>query len=185
MPHKEPEKSNEPGLLKKSEPVFLAFAKIRKPHGLNGEVTVEMLSDFPEHVSEGDVLYIGKDYKKITLHSIRKAGKTYLISFKDHHSRDSVDHLRNEIIFILSDMLPELNSDEFYHHDLIGMMVYDLSKNLIGVISEIITTGANDVYVVTAQGAEKQEILLPAIRSVVREVDLESRCVFVEMPEWL
>lgn len=185
MSHQKPEKSNKPGLLKNSEPVFLAFAKIRKPHALHGEVSVEMLSDFPEQVSEGDTLFIGESHTQIILHSIRKTGKTYLVAFKDHASRDSVERLRNEIIYILSDALPELDEDEYYHHDLIGMTVYDMSKILIGVITEIITTGANDVYVVTSEGTEKREILLPAIKSVIREVDLESHCVFVEMPEWL
>lgn len=185
MPHKKPEKNDKPGLLKTSEPVFLAFAKIRKPHALHGEVTVEMLSDFPNQVAEGNDLYIGADKKPMILRSIRNAGKTYLISFKGYESRDSVEHLRNAMIYILSDALPELNADEYYHHDLIGMAVYDLSRNLIGIISEIITTGANDVYVVTSDDAEKREILLPAIKSVVREVDLESHSVFVEMPEWL
>jgi len=185
MPRHKPEKSDKPGLLEKSEPVFLAFAKIRKPHALRGEVSVEMISDFPEQVQEGDTLFIGESHAQFSLHTIRKAGKSYLISFKDHTSRDSIEHLRNEMIYILSDSLPELSTDEYYHHELIGMTVKDMSDEIIGVISEIITTGANDVYVVTSNAAEKREILLPAIKSVIRKVDLELGCVYVEMPEWL
>ncbi len=185
MSNQEPDKRNKPGLLKNSEPVFLAFAKIRKPHGLKGEVAVEMLSNFPDQFGEGDVVYIGEKKQPYTLQTIREAVKSYLLSFKECNDRNSVEHLRNLIIFIQRDALPDLTDDEYYHHDLIGMSVFDSKGNCIGEIAEIITTGANDVYVIATGQDTNNELLLPAIKSVIQEVDLVKKRVIVELPEWL
>ena len=175
----------ESGLLNNSKPVFLAFAKIRKPHALQGVVAVEILSDFPDHYQEGDTVYVGDKHEKLILRSIRKAGKGYLIAFQDHNSKESVERFRNKLIFVKSESLPELDQNEYFHHDLIGIKVYDVNDKIIGSISEIISTGANDVFVIRPSVKGEKEILLPAIRSVIREVDQEKGKITVVLPEWL
>lgn len=185
MSSPKPEKNNRPGLLKNSKPVFLAFAKIRKPHGLKGEVTVEMLSDFPDQFNKGDQVFIGETYHPYTLREIKKAAKTYLLSFQELKDRNAVEGLRNQIVYIKSDALSALPDGEYFHHDLIGMEIFDLKETFLGIISEIITTGANDVYVVTQDQDENREVLLPAIKSVIKKVDVQARRIVVDPPEWL
>lgn len=177
-------KETKPGLLINSEPVFLAVAKILKPHALRGEVSAEMLSDFPDRLQEGKVVFLGENHQEITLHSIRETGKNYLLSFKGHSTRDSVETFRNVMVYIKSDVMPDLAENEYYHHDLLGMAVIDIHDKPVGVIAEIITTGANDVYVITSEDPEKNEILIPAIRSAVKQIDLEKRIMRIELPEW-
>jgi 16S rRNA processing protein RimM len=162
----------------------LAVAKIFKPHALRGEVSVQMLSDFPDRLKEGKTVYLGEAYSEHTIHSIRKAGKTYLVSFKGHQTREAVEHLRNVIVYVKGEVLPQLEQHEYYHHDLIGMRVVDSQENPVGVLTEIITTGANDVYVIKPEEPDRNDILLPAIRSVVRKVDLEAGIMVVDLPEW-
>ena len=173
-----------PGLLKNSEPVFLAVAKILKPHALRGEVSAEMLSDFPDRLQEGKVVFLGENHQEIAINSIRKTGKNYLFSFKGHSTRDSVESFRNVMVYIKNEVLPDLAENEYYHHDLLGMVVIDMHDKPVGVISEIITTGANDVYVITGEDPEKKEILIPAIRSAVKQINLENRIMRIELPEW-
>jgi len=185
MSHQKPENNAEPGLLKTSKPVFLAFAKIRKPHGLHGEISVEMLTDFPNEFDKGSIVYLGKDHVELVIDSIRKAGARYLIALQKHGDRNSVEYLRNKMMFIKSDSLPELGDGEYFHHDLIGMTVYDMENTQIGLVSEIITTGANDVYVIAPNVRDNKEILLPAIRSVIKNINLDEKRIVVKMPEWL
>jgi len=178
------EKNKKPGLLKKSEPGFLAISKIFKPHALRGEVSAEMLSDFPDRLEHGKTVFIGKNHKQYQINTLRKAGKKYLISFLDHNDRDSVEHLRNQIIYIINEELPSLDEDEYYHHDLLGILVYSTAKEKIGTVSEIISTGANDVYVITPNLPENKEILIPAIKPVIKSIDIKERIMVIEMPEW-
>jgi len=90
---------------------------------------------------------------------------------------------RNQYLYVRADELPPLPEGEYYHHQLLGLRVFDLQGNLLGVLSEILETGANDVYVVRDEGGS--EILLPVIEGVILEVDLGARRLIVNPPEWL
>ncbi len=185
MIQEKPNSGNKSGLLKNSKPVFLAFAKIRKPHALKGEVSVEMLADFPEHYQRGAEIFIGDDRVPHTIHSIRKTGKTYLVAFENLNTRDAVEHLRNSIIYVRTKTVPALGVNEFYHHELIGMKVVDISERALGIVTEIITTGANDVYVIDQGIPDSVDILIPAIDSVIKKIEIEKGTIVVELPEWL
>ena len=184
MQKKESEKRNQSGLLNNGKPAFLAVAKIHKPHGLNGEVSVELLTDFPERLIKGKQVYIGENHIPAQIDTIRKADKKYLISFVDHYSRDSVGSFRNEMVYVQGEDLPVLTNNEYYHHDLIGMRVISIEEKEIGVLIEIILTGANDVYVIKPHNQDWKEILIPAIKSVVKKVDIEKKTMTVELQEW-
>ena len=172
------------GLLNNGKPDFLAVAKIHKPHGLNGEVSVELLSDFPERLVKGKQLFIGEKRIPIQIETIRKTDKKYLITFVDHDTRDSIESFRNQIVYIQGEGLPVLPENEFYHHDLIGMRVMSLEDQEIGVLVEIIRTGANDVYVIKPHDPDEKEVLIPAIRSVVKKVDIDSNKIVIKLQEW-
>ena len=89
-------------------------------------------------------------------------------------------------IAVPRDALPPAAEDEYYWVDLIGMAVYDTDEQYIGRIVDIIPTGANDVYVVKNKTKdENAEILIPAIESVVLEIDFENKTMRVELPEGL
>jgi len=184
MQKKESEGRNQSGLLNNGKPAFLAVAKIHKPHGLNGEVSVELLTDFPERLIKGKQVYIGENHFPSQIDTIRKADKKYLISFIDYYSRDSVGSFRNEIVYVQGEDLPMLTDNEYYHHDLIGMRVFSIEEKEIGVLIEIILTGTNDVYVIKPHNRDAKEILIPAIKSVVKEVDTENRKMTVKLQEW-
>ena len=184
MQKKDNEGCDQSGLLNNSKPAFLAVAKIYKPHGLNGEVSVELLTDFPERLIKGKQVYISESHFPAQIDTIRKADKKYLISFADHHSRDSVGSFRNEIVYIKGEGLPVLTDNEYYHHDLIGMRVFSIEEKEIGVLIEIIPTGANDVYVIKPHNRDAKEILIPAIKSVVKKVDTENKKMTVKLQEW-
>ena len=108
------------------------------------------------------------------------------LAFKDVTTRSQAEALTGCELLIPRKSLPPLEEDTHYWIDLIGMPVYTTDRECLGRITDIIATGANDVYVVkTPEGYPVEEILLPAIASVILEVDQQDQKMIVELPEGL
>ena len=184
MQNKENDRQNQSGLLNNGKPVFLAVAKIYKPHGLKGEVSVGLLTDFPERLTEGKQVYIGENHIPFKIDTIRKMGKKSPIPIGDNNSVDSVGSFRNQIVYIHDKNLPVLTNNEYYHHDLLGMRVFSTEDQEIGFLVEIICTGANDVYIIKPEDQSAKEVLIPAIKDVVKNVDIKNKKMIVKLQEW-
>jgi 16S rRNA processing protein RimM len=105
-----------------------------------------------------------------------------LLALKEVTSRDQAKALVGAELYIQRAKLPKLEDDAYYWFDLIGLKVYASDNQYLGRLDSIIETGANDVYVVHK---EDREILIPALKSVVRSIDIESKIMQVELPEGL
>jgi 16S rRNA processing protein RimM len=117
------------------------------------------------------------------LESARPHGKGILIRFVGINDPETVGLLRNELVYKAAANLPKLPADEYYYHDLLGMQVFLEDGQKLGVLQEIIETGANDVYrVETGNG---KEVLLPAIESVIIDINTDEGCMIVRLQEWL
>ncbi len=175
--------NNQTGSLKNSEPEFLVAGKLRKSHGLNGEMWIEVLTDNPELLNQDIQVFIGENYKKITIKSFRLAGKLGLIRFEGFKNPESLRSFNNAYLYFELKNMPALQDEEYYHHELIGLEVRDGNGIVIGTLTEILVTGANDVYVITPKEGNK-DILIPAIKSVIQKIDLESKLMFINPQEW-
>ncbi|HLE50993.1 MAG TPA: ribosome maturation factor RimM [Anaerolineales bacterium] len=159
-----------PGSPSPGEPVFLAVGKLGRPHGVGGEMLMEVLTDFPERLQPGVILYIGPQHKPLRLKSQRWHDRVMLVAFDGYSVREDAAQLRNQLVQVRADDRPPLPEGEYYHHQLLGLHVVDEADQLVGQLVEILETGANDVYVVrTPSGGQ---VLLPAIEAVVLDVDL-------------
>ena len=160
----------QPGSPPPGEPVFLAVGKLGRPHGLHGEMLMVVLTDFPERLQPGVVLYIGPQHQPLRLKSQRWHDRMMLVAFDGYSVREEASQLRNQLVQVRADDRPPLPEGEYYHHQLLGLQVVDEADELLGQLVEILETGANDVYVVhTPAGAQ---VLLPAIDAVILGVDL-------------
>jgi 16S rRNA processing protein RimM len=173
---------NQTGSPKQGEPVFLMVGKIRRPHGLDGELIMEIMTDFPERLNPGKTVYFGHKHEELVIKTIRNHDKTLLVRFTRYQNSDDAGQLRNQIIYVKSDNLPELPEGVYYHHELLGCEIVHENGDRLGVLEEIIETGANDVYLVKKD--DGQELLIPAIESVILDVDIEKRVIRVRPPEW-
>ena len=99
-----------------------------------------------------------------------------LLALADVSSRDEAEALRDEWLFIPEDAAMKLPEGEYWVHDIIGLAVVDEAGQPVGQVTDILQTGANDVYIITpAAGINKdKELLIPAIAEVVQNVDLSS-----------
>jgi len=151
------------------EPVFLAVGRLLSPHGLNGEIQMEILSDFPERLKPGRKLFLGDDRLPLEIRSRRSHSRGFLIAFTGYYSPESVNPLRGNYLFAKADDLPVLPKGEYYHHQILGLLVKSDAGQTLGTVVGILETGANDVFIVQSQ--DGSEILLPNISSIVLEIN--------------
>lgn len=175
--------NNENGSPDPGEPVFILIGKVRRPHGMDGELIVDAYSEDPQRFKPGNQIYLGEEHQLHVIKSRRSHDKSLLITFKGIDDSDAAGNLRNQLVYIHRENLPVLPEGRYYHFDLIGLNVFDKSGNSIGKLVEVLETGANDVYVVKNEQGE--ETLLPALAQVVLEVNLADGCMVVDPPEWL
>jgi len=170
------------GSPQQGEPVYIVVGKLRRPHGIAGEILFEMTSDSPQLFTPGKQVFIGNNKILYKISTLRQANKLWLISLEGFENREQVSLIRNQWVFVRLEDLKPLPEDRFYHHEVIGMRVLNESGEILGEVGEILETGANDVYVVVTP--EGQEILIPAVKTVVLSIDRDKKKIVVRPQEW-
>jgi 16S rRNA processing protein RimM len=168
-----------PGSSVPGEPGFLAVGKLRRPHGVHGDILMEVLTDFPERLQAGKTLYLGDAHTPLELISIRHHQDLLILHFSGYSSPEQVSDLRNMIVYVLTQEVPPLPEGDYYQHQLIGLLVVNEQGEVIGTIQEILETGANDVLVTRTPSGK--ELLIPVIDSVMLNIDLPQRQVQVRL----
>ncbi len=159
-----------------------------RPHGVQGELLLQTLTDYPERIGALDVVYLtddidGADAVAHPVVSARRHRGSVILRLGTVHSCDQAEAWRDAWVLVaLEDAVP-LENGEYYLFQLIGLEVVTVTGETLGVLEEVIETGANDVYIV--RGGPRGEVLVPAAPHVVREVNFEARRVTVDLPDGL
>ena len=149
--------------------------------GVKGEVKVMPLTDEPADFSDFTRLFLGRPGEEVTEYPVRKVRphkKWVILRLEGVDSRDEAAKLKDLNIYVLRDDLAVLPNGTYLETDLEGMEVYNTNGDFIGVISGILKTAANDVYQIRGEGG--RELLVPAIKDVIKEVDVESNKMVIE-----
>lgn len=167
---------------------YFDVGKVVNTHGLKGEVRVISVTTNPEarYFEGAPLTWFGKkgEREQLTVRSHRKHKTFDLLTFEDYYNIGQVEKFVGGTLRVSEEELLELPEDEFYVHELVGCSVVDTDTNEeIGKIKDILSPGANDVWVVQREG--KKDLLLPYIESVVLDVDIENRVVTVHVLEGL
>lgn len=178
LPHKNNKNDGSPD---QGEPLFLIIGKIRRPHGVRGEMLFEIITEFPERVKKGLEVYVGDHKKAYRIESVRTQQQHFLLKFKDLDDCDQVGLLRNQLVYKKAENLPPLTENEYYQHDLLGMQVVTEEGIELGSVAEILETGANDVLVVLN---EEKELLIPFITQTILKIKDQERIIVVRLQEW-
>ncbi|MCM3353008.1 ribosome maturation factor RimM [Bacillus halotolerans] len=162
--------------------------KIVNTHGIKGEVRVISKTDFAEErYKPGNTLYLFMDGRQepieVTVNTYRLHKQFHLLQFKERQSLNEVEELKNAVIKVPEEDLGELNEGEFYFHEIIGCEVFTEEGELIGKVKEILTPGANDVWVIGRKG--KKDALIPYIESVVKQIDVSEKKIEIQLMEGL
>ena len=156
----------------------VTIGHITSIHGIKGELRVMPLTDFPERFNPGAEVWL--DGKPLQVLRRRWQGKEMIVSLEGVDTRDAADALRGKELMAPSPT--QLQEGVFYQHDIIGLRAVTSAGEALGRVSEVISTGSNDVYVITG---DRGELLLPALEDVVLEVDLANSRIVVDVIEGL
>lgn len=159
--------------------------KIVNTHGVKGEVRVVSQTDFPEerYAVGTELAVFEKDGKRpikfVTIASSRPHKNFILLTFEGYGFFHEVEPLKGTELKIHEKHLEELGDDDFYFHEIVGCTVFDENDQEIGKITEILQTGANDVW--TIKGVNGKFHYIPVIADVVKEVDVDEKRIKIEL----
>ena len=160
----------------------IEIGKIIAPQGVRGEFRLMPLTENPDRYLEMKKLLL-ENGKEFTIISARFHKNMVLIKTEEITSMDEVELLRGQNVVVNTEDLPPLEQGRFYVADLIGFAVVTLENEDVGKLSDVITTGSNDVFVV--KNAVGKEIMIPAIDTHIKEIDTKSRTIKVVLPQWI
>lgn len=161
------------------EPVYLIVGRLRRPHGVRGEMLMQVHTDFPERLKAHTRVYVGEAHEPMIIAGVRLHHEGLLIRFEGLRGPEEAGRHRNQWVYVTAEDRPKLPQGQFYHHELIGFAVVGEDDRPIGTLTEIMQTGANDVYAVTRPDAS--EMLLPVIPSVVLDIEPARRQIRVRL----
>jgi len=162
--------------------------KLVNTHGIRGEVKVVSQTDFPEvRFAEGSRLILVDPEKHVqvpvTVESARLHKNMYIVKLKEYDNINDVEKYKGWMLKVSEEHLIDLDEDEYYYHEIIGCRVITDEGKELGTITEILTPGANDVWVVKRPGGK--QALLPVIDEVILKVDVPEKTVHVHIMEGL
>ena len=165
---------------------FLQVGVISSTHGLRGEVKVFPTTDDAARFQtlKNVVLDTGREKLDLEIQSVRFFKQFVIVKFKGIDNINDIEKYKGKSLFVTRENAVELEEDEYYIGDLIGMEVYtDDSEERFGVLKDVMETGANEVYIITSEN--HGEVLLPAIHEGILDIDVEAKKMKVHLMEGL
>jgi 16S rRNA processing protein RimM len=163
---------------------FVVLGTIVRPHGLKGEVKIDLACSGVDRLTSCKNLKLVKNGKELQKVSVMRAfthnDGDAVVRFKEIQSPEEAETLRGVYVAVLSEDRKPLPEDQFYMDDLMGLAVETLEGKKLGVIDEIMEGPANAVLVVKKDG---KEVLVPALKSMIRKIDLKAKKLVVDLPE--
>lgn len=165
---------------------WIAIALVTSPQGIRGEVRVKPLTDFPERLESTEKVSVKIEGRRAEyeVERARPHGRgMYVMKLRGIDDRNAAEGLRGVQLEVSEDEVVPLPDGTYYVFDLVGSIVYDVDGNRLGSLTDVITTAGNDVYVVEFD--DGSEILFPAVKHVVKRVDISSGTIVVDPPPGL
>lgn len=165
----------------------IVVGRVRKPHGLKGELSIFPLTDTPDEVYvPGRVLQVlnlgGDVVGEVTVETARGYHREWLIRFTDHANREAVESYRQHFLAVDRAVLPPLDDGEIYQQELVGFAVRDEAGTPLGIVSSVYELPAG--VTIEVQGP-KREFMLPFRAEYVVESDIAGRRLVVRIPDGL
>ena len=164
---------------------FLQVGVITATHGIRGEVKVFPTTDDPERFLDLETVYLdtGREKKLLTISSVKFFKQFVILKFKGIDNINDIERYKRCPLLVERKDAVALEEDEYFIADLIGLRVITDEDKVLGELTDVLETGANDVYQVTDENGK--EILLPAIKDCILSVDLEKGEMKVHILEGL
>lgn len=163
--------------------------KIVNTHGIKGEVRIISKTDFADkRYKPGNTLFLFLDGSKAPIELQVKTHRTHknfdLLTFEGYENVNEVEKFKNGVLKVPESQLGALDEGEFYFHEIVGCNVFTVDGEEIGKITEILTPGANDVWVIKPKNGTR-DILIPYIEQIVKKVDVKEQIILIQPMEGL
>lgn len=164
---------------------LLQIGAVTQPHGVRGEVKVFPMTDDVNRFRKLKevILDTGKEKKTLEIEGVKFLKQFVVLKFKGYDTMNDVEALRRKNLYVTRENAVRCKKDEYFIADLIGCAVVDEKDEEIGVLTEVIRTGANDVYEVTQ--SDGGTVLIPAIKECILSVDIGERRVKIHVMDGL
>jgi 16S rRNA processing protein RimM len=163
---------------------LLLVGKVVRPHGTDGLLKINSYAESAETFTKVEVVHlkgVSGEFVEFRVMSIKPHKKAFLLNLEGLKTLEKAEQHRGAEIYVSKDCLLRDEGDYFWH-ELIGLKVYSLNGRFIGRIRHILSTGSNDIFIV---GEGKEEVLIPAIHEVVKQIDLEDKRMIISEMEGL
>jgi 16S rRNA processing protein RimM len=170
---------------KMMEDNYLQVGIISSTHGIKGEVKVFPTTNDAKRFTKLKSAYIDLGTEKMEIHieQVKFFKKMVILKFKEFQDINEVERFKSKSILVTREHAVKLEKDEYFIADLIDICVKTDENEDLGILTDVLETGANDVYVVTTK--ENKEILIPAIKDCIIAVDIVERTMLVHLLEGL
>ncbi len=160
---------------------FLQIGVISSTHGIKGEVKVYPTTDDVNRFKKLKEVYLDTGKERLILHpeSVKFFKQFVILKFKEFNNINEIEQYRQKSLLVDRQNAVKLRKDEYFIADLIGLKVMTDENSQLGVLKDVLQTGANDVYIVETE--DGKEVLLPAIKECVLNVDVEAGEVLVHV----
>lgn len=164
---------------------FLKVGVITTTHGVRGEVKVYPTTDEPERFLELDhvLLDTGKEFRDLEIKNVRFFKNLVILKFKGVDNINDIEKYKGHDLWIPREEGQELDEDEYYIADLLGLRVILDDGTEFGTLKNVMETGANDVYIIDTNA--HGEVLVPAIRECIQDIDLEKNTMTIHLMKGL
>ena len=164
---------------------LLQVGIITTTHGVNGEVKVFPTTDDPARFKKLKqvILDTGRERISLTVTQVRFFKNLVILKFKDYDNIIDVEKWKSKGLYVTRENAVKCEEGEYFIADLMGLSVFSDEGEALGELSEVLSTGANDVYVVTKAG--ERDLLLPAIRECILSIDMDERVMKVHVMDGL
>ncbi|MPW26061.1 16S rRNA processing protein RimM [Alkalibaculum sp. M08DMB] len=161
----------------------LVIGKIGAPHGIKGEIKVFPLTDDPSRFDALKTFYIKNKeiYQEYSITKIKYQKSNLIVKLDGIDDRNSAEELKNKYVEIDRQDGIQLEEDEYYIVDLIGLKVYE-NDILLGELQDVIQSGGTDIYSIKTSA---KDILIPAVSQYIQEIDMGNKKIIVQLPDGL
>jgi 16S rRNA processing protein RimM len=169
-------------------PKYLLLGEVLRPHGIQGELRLRLLTDYPERIAKLKTVFLAEspEAEKVMPYQVQgmRMNKDFgLLRLHEITDRDQADRLRGLYVLVdIANAVP-LEAGEFYLYQLIGLKVVTSLGETLGTLTEVLETGANDVYIVDSP--QYGEILIPVIPETIVATNIDDGVLIVNLPEGL
>ena len=158
----------------------VAVGRITRAHGVQGELAVLVISEVPGRFADGETVWL-EDGRTLTVESSRPHKDRLLVRFREVQSREQAEALQRALLVVPESLSPQLPEGSWWDHRIVGCAIETDTGRALGTVHDVIHTAANDVW--SAVDDEGTETLIPVLRDVILDVDIDAKRIVVrEIP---